>query len=118
MAFESSGAFGKTAKKVWSRLKFLADEAELDNYVIVEKPYTWTAFTFEQMSPQRVSWAIMVHNAEQILCGARISRRFIQPHMRGVSLSSFPFLADFPLLPLVAFTCISECYQGLWHVLF
>jgi hypothetical protein len=84
VAFESSGAFGKTAKKVWSRLKFLADEADLDNYVIAEKPYTWTAFTFEQMFPQRVSWAIMVHNAEQILCGARISRRFIQPHMRGV----------------------------------
>ena len=34
-------------KKVWSRLKFLANEAGLDNYVIAEKPYTWTAFTFE-----------------------------------------------------------------------
>ena len=35
VAFESSGAFGKTAKKVWSRLKFLANEAGLDNYVIL-----------------------------------------------------------------------------------
>ena len=60
VAFESSGAFGKTAKMVWSRLKFLADEADLDNYVIAEKPYTWTAFTFEQMFPQRVSWIIMI----------------------------------------------------------
>ena len=52
VAFESSGAFGKTAKKVLSCLKFLANEADLDNYVIAEKPYAWTAFTFEQMFTQ------------------------------------------------------------------
>ena len=39
VAFESLGAFGKTTKKIWSFLKFLANEAGLENYVVPEKPY-------------------------------------------------------------------------------
>ena len=62
VAFESSGAFGKTALKVWDRLKYVAAEVGLDNYVVAGKPFTWSAFTFEQMIPQKVSWVIMRQN--------------------------------------------------------
>ena len=67
VAFESSGAFGKATKKVWSRLKFLADEAGLDSYVIVEKPYSGVhldSFYFRADVPPKSVMAIMVHNAE------------------------------------------------------
>ena len=39
VAFESSGAFGKTALKVWDRLKYMASEVGLDNYVIAGDNY-------------------------------------------------------------------------------
>ena len=64
VAFESSGAFGKTALKVWDRLKYMAAEVGLDNYVVAGNPMTWSAFTFEQMVPQKVSWVIMRQNAK------------------------------------------------------
>ena len=72
VAFESSGAFGKTALKVWDRLKYMAAEVGLDNYVVAGKPFTWSAFTFEQMVPvpQKVSWVIMRQNANAIIRGA------------------------------------------------
>ena len=69
VAFESSGAFGKTALKVWDRLKYVASEVGLDNYVIAGNPCTWSAFTFEQMVPQKVSWVIMRQNANAIIQG-------------------------------------------------
>ena len=74
VAFESSGAFGKTALKVWDRLKYVAAEVGLDNYVVAGKPFTWSAFTFEQMVPQKVSWVIMRQNANAIIQGAQRSR--------------------------------------------
>ena len=74
VAFESSGAFGKTALKVWDRLKYVASEVGLDNYVVAGKPCTWSAFTFEQMVPQKVSWVIMRQNANAIIQGAQRSK--------------------------------------------
>ena len=74
VAFESSGAFGKAALKVWDRLKYMAAEVGLDNYVIASKPFTWSAFTFEQMVPQKVSWVIMRQNANAIIQGAQRSK--------------------------------------------
>ena len=71
---QSSGAFGKTALKVWDRLKYVAAEVGLDNYVVAGKPFTWSAFTFEQMIPQKVSWVIMRQNANAIIQGAQRSR--------------------------------------------
>ena len=49
-------------------------EAGLDNYVVAGKPFTWSAFTFEQMVPQKVSWVIMRQNANAIIQGAQRSR--------------------------------------------
>ena len=74
VAFESSGAFGKTALKVWDRLKYVAAEVGLNNYVVAGKPFTWSAFNFEQMIPQKVSWVIMRQNANAIIQGAQRSR--------------------------------------------
>ena len=74
VAFESLGAFGKTALKVWDRLKYMAAEVGLDNYVVTGKYFTWSAFTFEQMVPQKVSWVIMRHNANAIIHGAQRSK--------------------------------------------
>ena len=63
---ESSGAFGKTALKVWDRLKYMASEVGLDNYV-TGKSFTWSAFTFEQIVLEKGSWVIMRQNANAIL---------------------------------------------------
>jgi hypothetical protein len=79
VAFESSGAFGKTALKVWDRLKYMAAEVGLDNYVVAGKPCTWSAFTFEQMIPQKVSWVIMRQNANAIVQG-------VQRSMNGIGV--------------------------------
>ena len=53
-------------------------EVGLDNYVVAGKPFTWSAFTFKQMVPQKVSWVIMRqnhdHDANAIIQGAQRSR--------------------------------------------
>ena len=59
---------------VWDRLQYVAAEVGLDNYVVAGKPFTWSAFTFEQMIPQKVSWVIMRQNANAIIQGAQRSR--------------------------------------------
>ena len=69
IAFESSGAFGRQALSLWCELKYAAAEVGLDNYIVSGKPHTksWSAFTFEQMLPQKVSWKIHYKNAESIM---------------------------------------------------
>ena len=52
----------------------MAAEVGLDNYVVAGKPMTWSAFTFEQMVPQKVSWVIMRQNANAIIQGAQRSK--------------------------------------------
>ena len=47
----------------------MAAEVRLDNYVVTGKSFTWSAFTFEQMVPQKVSWVIMRQNANVIRLG-------------------------------------------------
>ena len=37
----------------------MAAEAGLDNYGVAGKPCAWSAFTFEQMVPHKLSWVIM-----------------------------------------------------------
>ena len=67
IAFESSGAFGRQALSLWAQLKHAANEIGLDNYVTSGLPHTWSAFTFEQMIPQKISWIVHVKNAEAIV---------------------------------------------------
>ena len=49
---------------LWSKLKYAAAEIGLGNYIVSGKPHTWSAFTFEQMLPQKVSWKIHYKNAQ------------------------------------------------------
>ena len=53
IVFESSGAFGRQALSLWTQLKHAANEIGLDNYVATELLHTSSAFTFEQMIPQK-----------------------------------------------------------------
>ena len=62
--FESSGAFGRQALSLWCEPKYAAVEISLNSYIVSGKPHTWSAFTFEQMLPQKVSWKIHYKNAE------------------------------------------------------
>ena len=74
IAFESSGAFGRQALSLWCELKYAAAEMGLDNYIVSGKPHTWSAFTFEQMLPQKVSWKIHYKNAESIMSMSSYSK--------------------------------------------
>ena len=67
IAFESSGAFRRQALSLWSELKYDAAEIGLGNYIVSGKPHTWSAFTFEQMLPQKVSWKIHYKNARSVM---------------------------------------------------
>ena len=68
-------------------------EVGLDNYVVAGKPFTWSAFTFKQMVPQKVSWVIMRqnHDANAIIQGAQRSSpllllsRWFPRRSRGLS---------------------------------
>ena len=51
-----------------------ASEIGLDNYIVSGKPHTWSAFTFEQMLPQKVSWKIHYKNAQSIMTMSAYSK--------------------------------------------
>jgi hypothetical protein len=72
---ESSGAFGKEALKLWKWLKAEAKERKVENYVMAEKPHTWSAFTFQQMIPQRISFAVAKFTARAVIKGLVRSQR-------------------------------------------
>jgi hypothetical protein len=72
---ETSGAFGKEALKLWAWLKAKARELRLENYVMAEKQHTWSAFTFQQMYPQRISFAIAKLTARAVIQGLVRSQR-------------------------------------------
>ena len=68
-AFESSGAWGKSMLALWVDTKAAAKVAKLENYVLAEKEHTWSAFTFHQMVPQKISFAIAKWTARGVLRG-------------------------------------------------
>ena len=74
IAFESSGAFGRQALSLWSELKYAAAEIGLDNYIVSGKPHTWSAFTFEQMLPQKVDSLQLYKNARAIMTMSSFSK--------------------------------------------
>ena len=53
---------------------FAAAEIGLDNYIVSGKPHTWSAFTFEQMLPQKVSWMVHYKNARAIMTMSSFSK--------------------------------------------
>ena len=73
-AVESSGAWGKSAKALWHKMKGKAKEIKLQNYVMANKPRTWSAFTFGSFYSQAISFAVAKCTAQAVLRGLKSSR--------------------------------------------
>jgi hypothetical protein len=79
LSIESSGAWGPEFKKLWCELKAAQKELKLENYIRMGLPSTWTAFTYSQWWPQKVSFAIARMTAQMVIAGLRKARRFAVP---------------------------------------
>ena len=73
-AIESSGAWGKSTKGFWNKMKGKAKEIKLENYVMANKPRTWSAFTFSSFYSQAISFAVAKYTAQAVLRGLKSSR--------------------------------------------
>ena len=56
-------------------VKAKARELKLENYTMAEKQHTWSAFTFQQMYLQRISFAIAKFTAKAVIQGLVRSQR-------------------------------------------
>ena len=70
-AFESSGAFSRIGCELWKEISSCFTG---DNYIRQEKPFTWSAFTFQQMVPQRLSFEVNYWSARGSIEAIRRSR--------------------------------------------
>ena len=70
-AFESSGALSKAGIKFF---KEICAEYEGENYIREGKEYTWSAFTLQQMLPQKLSFAVHYWTAKAAMRGLSLSR--------------------------------------------
>ena len=75
LTMESSGAWSAELKLYWGELKSKHKALKRDNYIRLGAPYTWSAFTFSQYWPQRLSFAIAKHTAEMVIEGLRRARQ-------------------------------------------
>ena len=73
-AVESSGAWSRRGCRLWKEMKAVYKGTGQDNYVMQEREHTWSAFTFMQMVPQRVSFAVHYYTALKVIEGVRSSR--------------------------------------------
>ena len=69
LSFESSGAFGDNMKILWAELKARHSKIQKEDYIRAGLPYTFTAFTFSQYWPQRISFAISKFTARMVMDG-------------------------------------------------
>ena len=60
--------------ELWRELKKEAKEQKKLNYIQDEKPHTWTAFTYGQMVPQMISFAVARWTAQGVIRGLVSSR--------------------------------------------
>ena len=77
LSIESSGAFGSNLRALWKELKRRHKQEEKENYIRLGKPYTWSAFTFAQYWPQRISFLINKATARIVMDGLKRSRTFL-----------------------------------------
>ena len=75
IAFESSGAWGKGMKKLWEQLKIEWKKGPSENYIQLDMPHTWSAFTYAQFYPQLLSFQINLYTARCKLLGVAKSVR-------------------------------------------
>ena len=69
LSFESSGAFGDNMKILWAELKARHSKIQKEDYIRAGLPYTFTAFTFSQYWPQKISFAISKFTARMVMDG-------------------------------------------------
>ena len=72
-AFESSGAWGVCAQKLWSGMKKRFKDAGCEYFLDSSRPRTWSAFTAFQWYPQRISFAVAKLTARLVLRGVKAS---------------------------------------------
>ena len=75
LSFESSGAWGPEMIKLWSEFKAVYKGLRRENYIRQGLPCTFTAFTFGQYWPQRISFAIARHTARMVMDGLYRAKR-------------------------------------------
>jgi hypothetical protein len=79
LPIESSGAWGEGLRELFREASIMHRETSGGlNYVRQGKPFTWTAFSFQQYWPQRISFAIARFTAQMVLSGLGRSRRFLR----------------------------------------
>ena len=74
LTMESSGAWGAGLKAFWKELKAKHKALKRENYIRLGIPYTWSAFTFTQYWPQRLSFAVAKHTAQMVIEGLNRAR--------------------------------------------
>ena len=72
-AFESSGAWSASGLKLWKELKAIYRKSGQPNYVVQEVEHTWSAFTFQQMIPQKLSFDVHYWSARASIRAIRRS---------------------------------------------
>ena len=77
LSVESSGAWSKEFRALWKELKSLHRSNNNESYIRQGKPHTWSAFTFAQYWPQRISFMINRTTARMVMDGLKASRIFI-----------------------------------------
>ena len=77
LSVESSGAWGKELRALWKELKSLHRSNNNESYIRQGKPHTWSAFTFAQHWPQRISFMINRTTARMVMDGLKASRIFL-----------------------------------------
>ena len=59
--------------KLWKELKAIYRKSGKLNYVVQEVEHTWSAFTFQQMVPQKLSFDVHYWSARASICAIRRS---------------------------------------------
>ena len=79
LPIESSGAWSEELHAIFKEASIMHRETSGgQNYVREGKPFTWTAFSFQQYWPQRISFAIARFTAQMVISGLGRSRRFLR----------------------------------------
>ena len=74
ISIESTGAWGPQLKAIWSEFKARHSFMKKENYIRAGLPYTFTAFTYQQFWPQKISFEIAKFTAKMVIEGLAKAR--------------------------------------------
>ena len=74
LSIESTGSWGPQLKALWSEFKGIHNFLDKKNYIRAGKPYTFTAFTYHQFWPQKISFEIAKLTARMVIEGLAKAR--------------------------------------------